>query len=171
MFFKIGTLKNFANFTGKHLCWSLFWLSCSTKGFQLFQYCSKSSELKWCHYFSYWKMLVRLADLVLLLQIYGWSLAWPTSETANFVYGDTTSLRWVGNLYGALLEFYNKSYGFLRLRRSSNCSFMWDVHISNPLGAATFKAHELVKIYKDLVKLVKIYTKCFIIEKSLSIKR
>ena len=24
MFFKIGVLKNFANFTGKHLCWSLF---------------------------------------------------------------------------------------------------------------------------------------------------
>ena len=24
MFFNIGALKNFANFTGKHLCWSLF---------------------------------------------------------------------------------------------------------------------------------------------------
>ena len=24
MFFKLGVLKNFANFTGKHLCWSLF---------------------------------------------------------------------------------------------------------------------------------------------------
>ena len=24
MFFKIGVLRNFANFTGKHLCWSLF---------------------------------------------------------------------------------------------------------------------------------------------------
>ena len=24
MFFKIGVLKNIANFTGKHLCWSLF---------------------------------------------------------------------------------------------------------------------------------------------------
>ena len=24
MFFKLGALKNFANFTGKHLCWSLF---------------------------------------------------------------------------------------------------------------------------------------------------
>ena len=24
MFFKIGVLKNFANFTGKNLCWSLF---------------------------------------------------------------------------------------------------------------------------------------------------
>ena len=24
MFFKIGILKNFANFTAKHLCWSLF---------------------------------------------------------------------------------------------------------------------------------------------------
>ena len=24
MFFKIGALKNFANFTGKHLCWNLF---------------------------------------------------------------------------------------------------------------------------------------------------
>ena len=25
MFFKKGILKNFANFTDKHLCWSLFW--------------------------------------------------------------------------------------------------------------------------------------------------
>ena len=24
MFFKIGVLKNFTNFIGKHLCWSLF---------------------------------------------------------------------------------------------------------------------------------------------------
>ena len=24
MFFKLGVLKNFANFIGKHLCWSLF---------------------------------------------------------------------------------------------------------------------------------------------------
>ena len=24
MFFKIGVLKNFVNFTGKHLCWNLF---------------------------------------------------------------------------------------------------------------------------------------------------
>ena len=24
MFFKIGALKNFANFNGKHLCWCLF---------------------------------------------------------------------------------------------------------------------------------------------------
>ena len=24
IFFKIGVLKNFANFIGKHLCWSLF---------------------------------------------------------------------------------------------------------------------------------------------------
>ena len=24
MFFKIGILKHFANFTGKHLCWSFF---------------------------------------------------------------------------------------------------------------------------------------------------
>ena len=26
MFFKIGVLKNFATFTGNHLCWSLFFL-------------------------------------------------------------------------------------------------------------------------------------------------
>ena len=24
MFFKVGVLKNFVSFTGKHLCWSLF---------------------------------------------------------------------------------------------------------------------------------------------------
>ena len=33
MFFKIGALKIFANFTGKHLCSTL----CSTKGLQLYQ--------------------------------------------------------------------------------------------------------------------------------------
>ena len=26
MFFKIGVLKNFANFTAKHLCWSIFFI-------------------------------------------------------------------------------------------------------------------------------------------------
>ena len=26
MIFKIGVLKNYAKFTGKHLCWSLFWI-------------------------------------------------------------------------------------------------------------------------------------------------
>ena len=31
MFLKIGALKNFANFTGKHMCWSLsFWRSVSS---------------------------------------------------------------------------------------------------------------------------------------------
>ena len=33
MFLKIVALKNFANFTGKHLCWSLF----SNKGFNFFK--------------------------------------------------------------------------------------------------------------------------------------
>ena len=27
LFFKIDVLKNFANFTGKHLCWSFFWIN------------------------------------------------------------------------------------------------------------------------------------------------
>ena len=30
IFFKIGALKNFANFTGKHLCWSLILLKPTT---------------------------------------------------------------------------------------------------------------------------------------------
>ena len=28
---KIGVLKNFANFTGKHLCWSLFLINLQAK--------------------------------------------------------------------------------------------------------------------------------------------
>ena len=32
MLFKIGAPKNFANFTGKHLCWSLFEESCRPSG-------------------------------------------------------------------------------------------------------------------------------------------
>ena len=31
MFFELGVLKNFAMFTGKHLCWSLFSWSCRSK--------------------------------------------------------------------------------------------------------------------------------------------
>ena len=30
MFFKIGILKYFTNFTGKHLCWSLFLIKLSS---------------------------------------------------------------------------------------------------------------------------------------------
>ena len=33
MFLKIGVLKNFANFTGKHLCWSLFLIETPTQVF------------------------------------------------------------------------------------------------------------------------------------------
>ena len=35
MFFKIGVLKSFANFTGKHLCWSLFLKNLQAEGLQL----------------------------------------------------------------------------------------------------------------------------------------
>ena len=35
MFFKIGVLKRFANFTGKHLCWSLFLKNLQAEGLQL----------------------------------------------------------------------------------------------------------------------------------------
>ena len=42
MFFKIGALKSFANFTGKYLCWSLF----LTKSQELSQcYCNFISTL------------------------------------------------------------------------------------------------------------------------------
>ena len=33
--FKIGVLKSFANFTGKHLCWSLFLKNLQAEGLQL----------------------------------------------------------------------------------------------------------------------------------------
>ena len=35
MFFKIVVLKSFANFTGKHLCWSLFLKNLQAEGLQL----------------------------------------------------------------------------------------------------------------------------------------
>ena len=35
MFFKIGALKGFANFTGKHFCWSLFLKNLQAEGLQL----------------------------------------------------------------------------------------------------------------------------------------
>ena len=35
MFCKKGILKNFANFTGKHLCWRLLLLKIQASGFQL----------------------------------------------------------------------------------------------------------------------------------------
>ena len=37
IFFKIGILKNFSNFTGKHLCRSFFLTKLQTWGFQLYQ--------------------------------------------------------------------------------------------------------------------------------------
>ena len=36
MFFKKGVLERFANFTGKHLCWSLLLKDLQAKGLQLF---------------------------------------------------------------------------------------------------------------------------------------
>ena len=33
MFFKIGVFKSFENFTGKHVCWSLFLLECQACNF------------------------------------------------------------------------------------------------------------------------------------------
>ena len=35
MFFKIGVLNSFANFTGKHLCWSFFLKNLQAEGLQL----------------------------------------------------------------------------------------------------------------------------------------
>ena len=35
MLFKIGALKSFPNFTGKHLCWSLFLKNLQAEGLQL----------------------------------------------------------------------------------------------------------------------------------------
>ena len=37
MFFKIGGLKNFVNYTGKHLRWSPFFKKLQAKGLQLYQ--------------------------------------------------------------------------------------------------------------------------------------
>ena len=37
MFFKIGAQNSFANFTGKHLCWSLFLKNLQAESLQLYQ--------------------------------------------------------------------------------------------------------------------------------------
>ena len=36
IFFKIGVIKNFINFTGKHLCWSLFLIKFKQTATQIF---------------------------------------------------------------------------------------------------------------------------------------
>ena len=36
LFIKIGVLKSFSNFTGKHLCWSLFLKSLQAEGLQIY---------------------------------------------------------------------------------------------------------------------------------------
>ena len=36
MFFEKAVLKSFQNFTGKHLCWSLFLISLQDEGLQLY---------------------------------------------------------------------------------------------------------------------------------------
>ena len=45
MFFKIGLLKNFANFTRKHLCWSFFFIK--LQAFYDFQWKSVHRLVKW----------------------------------------------------------------------------------------------------------------------------
>ena len=36
MFFKVGVLKNLANFTGKPFCWSLFLIKLQPEGIDIF---------------------------------------------------------------------------------------------------------------------------------------
>ena len=53
MFFKIGVLKNFAIFTGKHLCWGLFFNRVPfRKGLQAFNFIKKETptQLFSCEY-------------------------------------------------------------------------------------------------------------------------
>ena len=48
MFFKVGVLKRFANFTGKHLCWSLFLKNLQAKGLQLHKKRKTPTEVLSC---------------------------------------------------------------------------------------------------------------------------
>ena len=45
MFFKIGVLQNFAIFTGKHLCWSIFLIN--LQGLQIYQKETPTQVLSW----------------------------------------------------------------------------------------------------------------------------
>ena len=55
MFFKIGLLKSFANFTGKHLCWSLFLKkNLQAQGLQLYQK-KASAQLLSCEVYEIFK--------------------------------------------------------------------------------------------------------------------
>ena len=47
MFFKIGVLRNFAVFTGKHLCWSLFLIKVQAKPATLFKRDFNTSAFLW----------------------------------------------------------------------------------------------------------------------------
>ena len=49
MFLKIGVLKNFAIFTGKHLCWGLFLLKLQAQGLQLY-YKESPTQMFSCEY-------------------------------------------------------------------------------------------------------------------------
>ena len=54
IFFKLGVLKNLSNFTGKHLCWSLFLQNTSAGRFCISIICDKYMIIVWyleiiCH--------------------------------------------------------------------------------------------------------------------------
>ena len=63
VFFKIGVLKNFANFTGKHLYWSLFIIKLQVSKFPM-----NIAEFRisnFCYGFNKWR-LVRIVNLRLI---------------------------------------------------------------------------------------------------------
>ena len=47
MFFKIGVFKNFAIFTGKHLCWSLFLICCPVNVTKFLRTSFFTEHLRW----------------------------------------------------------------------------------------------------------------------------
>ena len=93
MFFKIGVLKNFANFRGKHLCWSVFLRkvqampAASWKGFQhrcfpvKFAKCLRKAflteYLRWLLLHLRWLLLYFLNKV--LLNSYFGTLLWRTN--------------------------------------------------------------------------------------------
>ena len=60
VFFKIGVLKNFASFTGKHLCWSLFLITLQVSQkimFSIKDFFSKFDQI--CNFLRIWSYLLK----------------------------------------------------------------------------------------------------------------
>ena len=90
MFYKIGALKDFANFTGKHLCWSVFLITLQTWGLQLFK--------KRLYHMWFPSNFAKIFQNIFTEHL--WTTAWYIIKTDNFCLPFTAAMFIVDNRDG-----------------------------------------------------------------------